>query len=57
MEAEMEGTKSFFNEIFLIIGWMVLRELHEGSSLEILTAGEPGRNEPVPKMNLAEIRV
>lgn len=38
MEAEMEGKNSFFNEIFLIIGWMVLRELHKGSSLEILTA-------------------
>ena len=38
MEAEIE-VKKFFYEIFLITGWMVLRELHKGSSLEILTAG------------------
>ena len=30
--------KTFFYEIFLITGWMVLRELHKGTSLEILTA-------------------
>jgi len=39
MVAETDDKKSFFNEIFLIIGWMVLRELHKGRSLEILTAG------------------
>ena len=39
MEAEIEG-KIIFYEIFLITGWMVLRELHKGTSLEILTAGQ-----------------
>ena len=30
----------FYYEIFLITEWMVLRELHKGTSLEILTAGQ-----------------
>ena len=30
----------FYYEIFLITEWMVLRELHNGKILEILTAGQ-----------------
>ena len=37
MEAEIEA-KFFFYEFFLITEWIVLRELHKGTSLEILTA-------------------
>ena len=40
MEAEIEGKKHFFMNYFLITEWMVLRELHKGTSLEILTAGQ-----------------
>ena len=39
MEAEIEG-KNIFYEFFLITEWMVLRELHKGTSQEILTAGQ-----------------
>ena len=40
MEAEIEGKNHFFYEFFLITEWMVLRELHKETSLEIPTAGQ-----------------